>query len=325
VVHIETLGQQTVAGQTARVEQIRFRTGPFQIVGELRMPLGNEPQPAIIMVHGDGPATRDGAVDFEAMFELFLRQGYAVFSWDKPNSGASTGKFDGERLLTQRAEILVAAIEVLVDHEAIDRQRIGLWGLSQAGWVMPLALERSDHVAFMIVVSGGAEDSIEQMAYQVGQRVACSGGTAEQAALVEAAWPQIAKADTYDAYREAVELLLSFPVVKTSTGLSLAEENEWTPWPRDIDAFINPVEILERTTIPILALFGDGDIYVDPAQGAAAYERALAAAGNPDYQVVTLSGASHVMSPVTAGCGSGTGYVPAYLEVLESWLNHLSS
>ncbi|NIS81649.1 MAG: hypothetical protein GTO14_15915 [Anaerolineales bacterium] len=57
-----------------------------------------------------------------------------------------------------------------------------------------MAIEQSENVAFMIVVSGGAEDSIEQMAYQVGQKVACAGGLAEQAELVELNWSQMAKA-----------------------------------------------------------------------------------------------------------------------------------
>ena len=58
------------------------------------------------------------------------------------------------------------------------------------------------------VVSGGAEDSLEQMAYQIGQKVACSDGSAEQVALTERYWSQQSKATSYDEYQEAVEILL---------------------------------------------------------------------------------------------------------------------
>ncbi|MGD9147092.1 MAG: prolyl oligopeptidase family serine peptidase, partial [Anaerolineae bacterium] len=150
---IEPVGERTIGGQEAQVEEIQFRSGRFKVVGDLRMPVGKGPHPAIIMVHGDGAATRDG---HSHLLEVFLRNGYAVFSWDKPGSGESTGEFNrkGEwDVLTRRAEILVDGINLLVEHPQIDADRIGLWGISQAGWVMPKAIELSDHVAFMIVVS----------------------------------------------------------------------------------------------------------------------------------------------------------------------------
>jgi pimeloyl-ACP methyl ester carboxylesterase len=137
------------------------------------MPEGEGPHPAIIMGHGSGSATRNSN---SSLIEVFLRTGYAVFSWDKPGSGESTGRFSDE--LTQHAEILVRGIRVLAEHPSIDPDRIGLWGISQAGWAMPLAIEQSEIVASMIVVGGGGEDSIEEMAYQVGQKVACDGGSA---------------------------------------------------------------------------------------------------------------------------------------------------
>ena len=212
-VTIEPKENRKFGDQEARVEEIQFKSGKFQLVGELRIPVEGENHPAIIMSHGSGGATRNGRVPFIPLIEIYLCNGYAVFSWDKPGSGESKGSFSDE--LTQRAEILVDGIEVLAEHLSIDPNRIGLWGISQAGWVMPLAIEQSEGVAFMIVVSGGAEDSIEQMAYQVGQQVACKGGAPEQAELVEQYWAQMNKATNYQEYREAAEILVEIPQVQT--------------------------------------------------------------------------------------------------------------
>ena len=165
----------------------------------------------------------------------------------------------------------------------------------------------------MIVVSGGAEDSIEQMAYLVGQQAIAFGASEEQAALVEQYWPQIAKANNYADYRESVEILLEIPGVKSYTGLELAEERNWKPWPRDSDAFIDPMDIIEHTTIPMLVFFGELDKNIDPVQGVEAYEAALRKAGNPDYQIEFLLGEAHVF--VTN---------PDYLKTLEAWLQNLS-
>ena len=49
----------------------------------------------------------------------------------------------------------------------------------------------------------------------------------------------------------------------------------------------------------------------------------LAAAGNPDYLVVSIQGAGHVMVEAETGCPGefvGNVYMAEYLETLESWL-----
>jgi pimeloyl-ACP methyl ester carboxylesterase len=249
------------------------------------------------------------------MIDIFLRNGYAAFSWDKPGSGESTGGFDSGHTLTQRASILADAIQVLIDHPAIDPTGIGLWGISQAGWVMPLALELTDDVAFMIVVSGGGEDSIEQMAYQYGQKLVSAGRASEQAAILEENLARACKTVQYIEYREATEKILEIPALETAIGirLELQEEDEWRPWPRDIDSFLDPLDIIEHTTIPLLVFFGELDRDVDPVQGAEAYEAALQAAGNEDYQIEVLPGVGHVF--VTRS---------EYLRTLEAWLQHLA-
>jgi len=325
-VQIEPLGEQAFGDQVAMVEEIRFRSGGFHLVGELRSPLEGGPHPVIVMVHGSGGATRGGAVNFLPLIELFLRNGYAAFSWDKPGSGESTGEFDGEHLITERAKILADGIQALTQHPSIDSSQIGVWGISQAGWVMPLALKQTDDIAFMIVVGGGAENGIEQMAYQVAQRVACGGGTEEEVAMVEELWPQIAIAPTYEEYRQAVDTLIEIPGVQANTGLEPMEEKSWSPWPTGIDAFFDPMDIISHTTIPMLVLFGELDRNVDPVQGAQAYEAALSSAGNTNYQIVIIPGAGHVLVPATTGCigeSTGTTYVPEYLATLEAWLQQL--
>lgn len=321
----EAMGTRSFGSQEANVEEIRFRSGKFRLVGDLRMPEGQGPYPAIIMLHGSGAATRNGAVQFSPLIEIFLRNGYAVFSWDKPGSGESTGDFSDE--LTQRAEILVDGVELLVEHPEIDPARIGLWGISQAGWVMPLAIEQSENIAFMIVVGGGGEDSIEQMAFQIGQQVACGGGSAEEAARVEQHWSKMAKATSYDEYREAVEILLGIPLVKAHTGLEMAEEKDWKPRSRDWDCFIDPMESIEHASIPMLVFFGELDKNIDPVQGAEAYENALQKAGNLDYEIAVITGVAHTLTPAKTGCLSeywSTTYAPEYLETLEAWLQDKS-
>lgn len=309
--------------EMARVQEISFPSDDFTIVGDLRMPVEGSPHPVILMIHGSGDASRHGAVPFTPMIEIFLRQGYAVFSWDKPGSGDSEGNFEQGYTITERAHILKDAIEALSGHSSIDLTRVGLWGISQAGWVMPKALQITGKVKFMISVSGGGEDGIEQGAYQASRIIECQGGSDEDVTAVEQYWSIMNKATEYYEYREAVEILLDIPGIYEQSGLELNSEKNWSPWPREIDAFFDPAEVLRKTTIPVLAFFGELDKNIDPVQGAQAYESALAEAGNPDYRVIGLAGAGHVLAPAETGCIGefvGAEYVPEYLDELELWL-----
>jgi pimeloyl-ACP methyl ester carboxylesterase len=188
---------------------------------------------------------------------------------------------------------------------------------------MPLALEKTQDIAFVIVVSGGGEDSIEQMAYQVGQVVACGGGSAEQVSDVEKYWSQMQKAQDYNEYREAAEILVNIPGVSDHTGLTVQEQNQWSAWPREIDAFFDPMVVIENTTIPMLIHFGELDKNIDPIQGAQAYKSALQKSGNKDYRVITIQGAGHVLTPATTGCLNepvSPEWVTEYLDTLEAWV-----
>jgi dipeptidyl aminopeptidase/acylaminoacyl peptidase len=309
----EPLEIRSFGEQEAYVEEIQFQSGDFQVVGDLRMPTEGGSHPAIIMVHGSGIASRNGAVPFSPMIEIFLRNGYAVFSWDKPGSGVSIGEFEEGKTITQRAEILADGIDVLVNHPQIDENRIGLWGISQAGWVMPKALDLTDYVAFMIVVSGGGEDSIEQMAFQIARQVLATGASEEDVAQVEQYGAIALKASIYSEYAAAMEILIEIEALHEVMDLDLATEGDWQPWPRDIDAFFDPMEIIQRTTIPMLIFFGAQDVNIDPVQGAEAYEAALTAAGNPNYQIVVLPDSAHVFTNVAS-----------YQDIMEEWLQDLS-
>ena len=78
--------------QPARVEEIAFESGSFHVVGDLRLPEGKGPFPVVLFVHGDGPLDRTVSGYYLPVMERMLRAGYAVFSWDKPGAGESTGQ-----------------------------------------------------------------------------------------------------------------------------------------------------------------------------------------------------------------------------------------
>lgn len=310
-------------------EEFRFRSDGFDLVGTLDLPPGDGPHNALVMVHSSGAQTRDSTPGSGLVKKRFLNAGYAVLSWDKPGSGESTGEFDNEFANTQRAVIVADAVASLREHPAITPDRIGLWGLSEAGWVMPTALTMMEDIAFMIVVSGGGEDSIEQMTFQWTERARCAGASERELALMDQHGAPALKATTYAEHRTAMEQLLSIPDLSRYVGVTieLAQEQDWVPWPRDIDAFFDPMSVVEQTTMPVLAIFGEHDIQVDPIQGADAYRAALDRAGNTQSRVVVIPGVGHTLTPAQkSGCVTGSGgYSPRYLELIDEWIEHIEA
>ncbi len=129
------------------------------IEGELFLPEGTGPFPAIIIVPGSGLESRETDRPFAPIFNSI---GSAVYIYDKRGVGNSTGSYpvetsDGTEFLTARAEDILAIIETLKQHDDIDASKIGLLGGSQGTWVNAIVYDRQpEDVDHMVMISGGA-------------------------------------------------------------------------------------------------------------------------------------------------------------------------
>jgi pimeloyl-ACP methyl ester carboxylesterase len=134
-----------------------FPSGSIRLSYALDLPPGPGPFPAIVFGHGSGRTTKDEA---RSVSSRMTQAGFAVLRYDKRGVGASTGTFEApgllnsDRLLPLLADDMAAGVAFLRTRPEIDGNRIGLMGISQAGWIMPLAAERSPHVRYMILVVG---------------------------------------------------------------------------------------------------------------------------------------------------------------------------
>ena len=96
---------------------------------------------------------------------FLIRRGMAVLGYDKRGVGESTGDWNTASFDDLAGDV-VAAFKYLKTRRDIDASQIGLLGISQAGWIMPLAAVRAKDLAFLISISGagisGAETTIDQ-------------------------------------------------------------------------------------------------------------------------------------------------------------------
>lgn len=326
----------TAQAQRSRIEEIVFHSGSFKVVGDLRLPEGRGPHPVVVFVHGDGPNDRTAGGTYPPIMERMERAGYATFAWDKPGTGESTGQIDRSRLVEQRAQIVLDAIGVLKARPDIDAGQIGLWGISQAGVVMPRVLSMSVDVAFMIAVSCPGMAGVDQGAYLVSAQAVCAGCPEEEARQMKHLLSVIERAQTYDEYVQYKELLDAVPGIDSAAifgyKTGIRPEEEWHVPNLRSEYLWNPIEIVEQTKIPVLAFFGEKDTQVDPIQGVQAYREALERAGNPNFRVELIPGTDHNIILSETGCldererrprREWTNYAPKYLDTLEEWLREL--
>ena len=152
-------GSTTDAGATdptARVQPVEFVSQGVTLSGTLWLPDGPGPHPAVVVVHGSGRQTRGSA---RGVARHFNSLGVAVLGYDKRGVGESGGVYVGRengsaQNLTLLARDAAAGIDILRTHSEIDRHQIGLWGVSQAGWIVPMAATFAPEVMFTVLISG---------------------------------------------------------------------------------------------------------------------------------------------------------------------------
>jgi pimeloyl-ACP methyl ester carboxylesterase len=315
-----------------KTEEVKFQKEQFRVVGELKLPKEGDKHPLVIMVHGDGPAYQ---TYFAKLKEVMLGAGYATLMWDKPGFGRSKGEFSRDHLRGERAGVLVAAIDHIKSHPHIDADRIGVWGISQAGIVIPMALQNTEDISFMILVGCPGENGIRQTAYLIRRQLEFAGLSEEEVEEAEGHFIQLFYAESFEQYIEHARPLYDNPIQRKLGFVSaLWDKENWKPHTPDEERFYDPMKVMERVTIPVLVFFGENDTQVDPIQGIEAYEAALNKAENQNVRIELIPASDHNIILSETGSmqersrRSSEGwsqYAPEYLKIMEEWLKELRS
>ncbi|CAA9529807.1 MAG: hypothetical protein AVDCRST_MAG13-4065, partial [uncultured Solirubrobacteraceae bacterium] len=150
-----------------------FASGGLRLSGELLVPSGRGPHPAVVMLHGAGPDTREG---YRPVATAFARAGVAAFIFDKRGSGRSQG--DPDYRYAELAGDARAAVGAVRARPEVSGRGVGLWGLSEGGFIAPLAAAGNAEVAAVAVVSPSALAPVVQQEWAVRNGVRASGSGA---------------------------------------------------------------------------------------------------------------------------------------------------
>ena len=142
---VERAGHREVA--------VTFASEGDRLSGVLYLPANSGSYPAVVFVHGSGRARR---LPFGALWvEGFVSRGFAVLAYDKRGVGESAGQCCPQDM-PQLAGDALQAVAAARGYPQIDADRVGLVGVSQAGWIIPNAAARDPHISFAVIMSGPA-------------------------------------------------------------------------------------------------------------------------------------------------------------------------
>jgi pimeloyl-ACP methyl ester carboxylesterase len=303
-------------------EDVRFSSGDVRLTGTFISPDTGGKHPAIILVHGSGAENREYVLPWA---RFLIRRGMAVLGYDKRSVGGSTGDWNKASFDDLAADV-VAAVEYLKTRSDIDRAQIGLLGISQAGWIMPLAAVRSKDIAFLISISGAgvlpAETTIDQARNEMTMNGMPRANVEAIIALLKLQYEFARTGQGWDEYAAAREKLAARMGKPPDTIPGTPDHPYWQFIKRLY--FYDPVPTLRQLQAPTLAMWGELDNNIVAEKNKAAWEAALKTAGNRDYTLRILPKANHSQFEAKVGSNAEAPtlqrFVPTYFTTIQDWL-----
>ncbi len=148
------------------IKEIVFESEGVKLAGSIYSP--QNAQAAVVLVHGSDPVPR-----MTKLAELLANNGLLVLTYDKRGVGESGGVYVGPQVgtnnisvdnLTLLAKDASAAINII--HQHAQDLPVGLFGASQAGWIIPIAALKNPLVEFMVLFSSPTITTLEQLRFQ---------------------------------------------------------------------------------------------------------------------------------------------------------------
>lgn len=262
---------------------LRIRTPSGAVLAAMYSPAG---ETAIVALHGASEGTGQSPA-YRHLHELLPPAGIGVVTFDRRGEGASTGK-------TSRGRFPLQVEDALAVIDALDVERVGVWGLSQGAWIGPLAAVASSSVAFLVLIASTGVTPSEQMHYAVACQLRLAGYDEPVVAHV------VDLRRRFEAWVHAPE---NGGAAALATDLQHASaatwwEHAWLPpellddedrkmWIDEMD--FDPRPVFAGVTVPTLLFYGAADSWTPIAPSVAAWR----AARGDDVEVVVIPGAEH--------------------------------
>jgi len=317
-------------------EEVEFSHDDITLAGTLTLPKGDGPFPAVVLVSGSGPQDRNEEIfqhkPFLVIADHLTRAGIGVLRYDDRGVGKSTGVF-GLSTSVDFKEDAMAGVRFLRAHDRIDSKRIGMIGHSEGGLIAPMAAAESDDLAFIVLLAGPGVSGKEVLVHQVGLLSKAGGIGAEYVVKIQDEQRKVIDLVLADAPEKEIRAQVK-KFIEAQLGGEGATASDsavdqtvvqfQSPWFKYFLGY-DPRPALRKLKIPVLALNGEKDLQVDPAQNLPEIEKALKEGGNPDFTTLEFPSLNHLFQK--ASTGSIVEYYsleetihPPVLDTMQNWI-----
>lgn len=200
-------------------------TDNLKLAGMLMVPEGEGPFPTAVVIQGSGPSFRDNGW-YLSIVKHLQDNGIAVLIPDKRGCEKSEGEWIGANF-DELANDAISAIEFIKTQDRFEYDYIGLVGMSQGGWIAPVAATKSEDVSFIASLSGATVNAEEQLLHE------------EIHNISQYTYPFIAR---------------MFAPITTNRLKKMEHLSSY--------ADFDPIPYLKDVEVPVLFAFGEGDKYV---------------------------------------------------------------
>ncbi|MFI7222383.1 alpha/beta hydrolase family protein [Nonomuraea angiospora] len=269
--------------------EVRFQgSGGLVLHGSVISPAGaraRSGRAGVVLVHGAGTGTKRDKLLGEAV--AFARQGLSVLIYDKRSEGYSLF----ERSYSQLADDALGAVRTLRRQPGVDPAKVGIWGLSEGGWVAPLAASRSKDISFVILVGANGLQPLRQQTWAVAAGLRKAGVSGS---FVDRAEPTM--------YRVIADAGM-FP-----------------------EPYYDPEPVIASLRQPVLGIWGVHDLLTPPRETPPIFARALEKGGNRQYTFRFFADADHAAHRTPdGGVTRLPELAPGYAELVGSWVGEATS
>ena len=312
-------------------------------------PKGIGPFVTLVMITGSGLQDRDETIfdhkPFAVIANYLTKAGFAVLRVDDRGKGKSLGEVKTATSL-DFADDVITSIRYLQSRKEVNKNKIGVIGHSEGGFIAPMVYSKFKGLAFIISLAGTGVPGSEIL---LKQQTDPLKGLVSQAAFDA----------YYDLTKQTLRLLHDDPSSPDSIMLSAIKniyanwksklpdsvlvplradkagpeeyaqqvKPELMPWLRYFIS-TDPAEFWRQVKCPVLALNGDRDIQVDAAENISAISNALRAGGNKKVTARIFPGLNHLFQTCQKCTIMEYGQLdetisPQVLSTISDWLKKL--
>ena len=301
-------------------EEVTFKSDAITLSGSLLHPSPGKKVPVVVFILGSGDVTyRKSWLEtntfpwHKKVADVFLKNDIAVFFYDKRGIGHSEGHWR-DATFFDRASDVEAAMTYLSERPDIDAENMGLFGISQGGWISYIVASRSQNVSFLIL-SGAPSVSVKEQMFD------------------DRLLHHIQKNPSQERIDEEIKRYRAWYTTK----LKQPTKNDYIAKIIQFD----PRRYISKISVPTLAFYGEKDLYVPPQdlklrnqvgrpvpQGffSIGNERRFVQqyrnSGNPNLTTFVLKGAGHSMEIVDENGKPqwDRGFADGFIEKLDIWI-----